>query len=141
MATQQTGKLEETEFMINRGLERAMINNEAYVVVRSLRTTVRKLSFVVRQIRGKPVSKALADLSLSRYRVAKNVGKALQSAIANAENNHGLDVDRLIVSRVSVGPGLKIRRFRAAGRGRIHSYYKRFSNMEIVVREFVRGKN
>lgn len=123
--------------MVDRGLERAIINNEAYVVVRSLRTTVRKLSLVACRIRGKPVSKALAELSLSKYCIAKKVRKALQSAIANAENNHGLDVDRLIVSRVSVGPGLKIRRFRAAGRGRIHSYCKRFSNMEIAVRESV----
>lgn len=127
--------------MIDRSLERAITSSEAYVVARSLRTTVRKLSLVACQIRGKSVSKALAELSLSKYRIAKSVRKVLQSAIANAENNHSLDVDRLIVSRVSVGPGLKIRRFRAAGRGRIHPYYKRFSNMEIVVCEFVEDKH
>ena len=118
-----------------------MISNEAYVVARSLRTTVRKLNFVVCQIRGRPVSKGLSALLLSKYSIAKDVRKVLQSAIANAENNHGLDVDRLVISRVSIGPGPKIRRYRAAGRGRIHSYYKRFSNMEIVVHEYVGGKN
>ena len=121
--------------MADKSLEYGTTGNTAYAVARSLRTTVRKLNLVARQIRGKPVSKALTELALSKYRIAGNVRKTLQSAIANAENNHGLDVDRLVVARVSVGPALKLRRFRAAGRGRIHPYRKKFSNMEIVVRE------
>ena len=104
-------------------------------MVRSLSISPRKLNLVAQSIRGKPVAKALAELSFSHRRIAVDVKKALESAIANAENNHGLDVDRLVVVAASVGPALKMKRFRPAGRGRVHPYRKLFSNIEIIVRE------
>ena len=109
-------------------------------MARSLRTGARKLNLVAQQIRGKSVSKALAELTFSKRRIAGDVKKVLQSAIANAENNHGLDVDRLVVVQASVGPSLKMKRFRPAGRGRIHPYRKEFSNLEIIVREAVESE-
>ena len=121
--------------MGKRSVDRRLPDNEARAMARSLRTSARKLNLVARQIRGKPVSAALTALAFSKRRIAGEVRKALQSAIANAENNHGLDVDRLVVTRASVGQSLKMRRFRPAGRGRIHRYRKDFSNLEIVVRE------
>ncbi len=121
--------------MGKRGPDRRLPDNEARAMARSLRTSARKLNLVAEQIRGKPVSKALTELVFSKRRIAVDVRKALQSAIANAENNHGLDVDNLVVARASVGQSLKMRRFRPAGRGRVHPYRKDFSNIEIVVRE------
>ncbi|MEM7124533.1 MAG: 50S ribosomal protein L22 [Pseudomonadota bacterium] len=121
--------------MSKRTAPRRQADNEARAMARSLPISPQKLNLVAQSIRGKPVSKALADLSFSRRRIAVDVKKALQSAIANAENNHGLDVDRLVVADASVGPSLKMRRFRPAGRGRVHPYRKLFSNIEIIVRE------
>ncbi len=121
--------------MSKRTAPRRQADNEARAMARSLPISPQKLNLVAQSIRGKPVSKALADLSFSHRRIAVDVKKALQSAIANAENNHGLDVDRLVVADASVGPSLKMRRFRPAGRGRVHPYRKLFSNIEIIVRE------
>jgi large subunit ribosomal protein L22 len=121
--------------MSKRATARRRADNEARAVVRSLPISPQKLNLVVESIRGKPVAKALAALSFSHRRIAVDVKKALESVIANAENNHGLDVDRLVVVNASVGPGLKMKRFRPAGRGRMHPYRKLFSNMEIIVRE------
>lgn len=121
--------------MSKRSATRRQADNEARVVARSLPISPRKLNLVAQTIRGKPVAKALVDLSFSHRRIAGDVKKALQSAIANAENNHGLDVDRLVVATASVGSSLKMKRFRPAGRGRMHPYRKLFSNIEIIVRE------
>jgi large subunit ribosomal protein L22 len=121
--------------MSKRPAERRQAENEARTMVRSLPISPQKLNLVAQSIRGKPVAKALATLAFSHRRIAVDVKKALESVIANAENNHGLDVDRLVVADASVGPGLKMKRFRPAGRGRVHPYRKLFSNMEIVVRE------
>jgi large subunit ribosomal protein L22 len=121
--------------MSKRATARRSADNEARTMVRSLAISPQKLNLVAQSIRGKPVAKALAALSFSHRRIAVDVKKALESAIANAENNHGLDVDRLVVANASVGPGLKMKRFRPAGRGRMHPYRKLFSNMEIIVRE------
>jgi large subunit ribosomal protein L22 len=121
--------------MSKRASARRSADNEARAMVRSLAISPQKLNLVAQSIRGKPVAKALAALSFSHRRIAVDVKKALESAIANAENNHGLDVDRLVVANASVGPGLKMKRFRPAGRGRMHPYRKLFSNMEIIVRE------
>ena len=121
--------------MGKRSLERQLPDNEVRAMARSLRTSSQKLNLVAEQIRGKPVTKALSELTFSKRRIAGDVKKVLQSAIANAENNHGLDVDRLVVACATVGPSLKMRRFRPAGRGRIHPYRKDFSNLEIIVRE------
>ncbi len=114
--------------------------NSVRALARSLRVSPRKLNSVVAQIRGKPIGAALNDLRFSRRRIAADVRKVLMSAMANAENNHGLDVDRLVVAEATVGPGLKMRRFRPAGRGRIHPYRKTFSNLEIVLRESNSGE-
>ncbi len=108
---------------------------------RSLKVGPRKLGMVVAGIRGKPLDVALNDLQFSRRRIAGDVRKVLLSAMANAENNHGLDVDRLVVAEATVGPGLKMRRFRPAGRGRVHPYRKEFSNLEIVLRETSSGED
>ena len=121
--------------MGKKSVERQLPDNEVRAKALSLRTSPRKLNLVAQSIRGKPVAKALADLEFSRRRIAVDVRKVLQSAIANAENNHGLDVDRLIVAHASVGTSLKMRRYRPAGRGRMHPYRKDFANLEIIVRE------
>ena len=115
--------------------QRRLAGGEARAVSRFLRVSPRKLNLVAGQIRGKPVSAALAALMFSRRRIAGEVRKILQSAVANAENVHGLDVDSLHVARASVGRGPKMRRHRAVARGRAHPYRKAVSNLEIVVRE------
>ena len=109
--------------------------NEARAVAKFLRTGDRRLNLVAQMIRGKAASRALTDLEFSNRRIAKDVRKVLQAAIANAENNHGLDVDRLVVSEASVGKALKMRRFHARGRGRSAPVEKLFSRLTIVVRE------
>jgi large subunit ribosomal protein L22 len=100
-----------------------------------LRVSPQKLNLVAQLIRGKKVEKALADLEFSRKRIALDVRKALQSAIANAENNHSLDVDDLIVAEAFVGKGLVLKRFSPRARGRAGRIHKPFSNLTIVVRE------
>jgi len=115
--------------------ERTLADNEAKAVTRMLRVSPRKLNLVAAAIRGKKVGSALADLTFSRKRIAGDVKKTLMSAIANAENNHQLDVDRLVVAEASVGKGLVMRRFHARARGRGAKILKPFSHLTIVVRE------
>lgn len=115
--------------------QRRLADYEAMAMVRSLRTSPRKLNEVVKTIRGKTASAALAELTFSRRRIAGDVKKALQAAIANAENNHQLDVDRLYVSEATVGKSLVMRRFRPKARGRVGRIVKPFSRLTIVVRE------
>ena len=98
---------------------RALAETEAKAVARMIRVSPQKLNLVAQLIRGKKVAAALADLEFSRKRIAANVRKCLESAIANAENNHKLDVNDLIVSEAYVGKNLTIRRFHARGRGRM----------------------
>ena len=116
-------------------LERRLAENEAQAVARSLRVSPQKLNLVAQIIRGKKVDKALADLTFSRKRIAKDVKKTLQSAIANAENNHSLDVDQLIVAEAYVGKNLVMKRFHPRARGRMGKILKPFSQLTVVVRE------
>ena len=114
---------------------RALADNEAKAYVKMLRVSPQKLNLVAGLIKGKDASKALADLSFSRRRIAGDVKKVLQSAIANAENNHQLDVDRLYVAEAFVGKSLVMKRFRARARGRMGRIQKPWSNLTVVVRE------
>ena len=114
---------------------RALPENEAKAVARMLRVSPQKLNLVAQLIRGKKVETALADLQFSRKRIAVDVKKCLESAIANAENNHNLDVDDLVVSEAYVGKALVLKRFHARARGRGARILKPFSNLTIVVRE------
>jgi len=114
---------------------RILADNEAQAVARMLRVSPQKLNLVAQLIRGKKVNIALADLEFSRKRIAKEVRKCLQSAIANAENNHDLDIDELVVAQAHVGKGLVIKRFHARGRGRAGKIMKPFSHLTIVVRQ------
>jgi large subunit ribosomal protein L22 len=113
----------------------ALPENEAKAVARMLRVSPQKLNLVAQLIRGKPVSTALADLEFSRKRISREVRKCLESAIANAENNHDLDVDDLVVKEAYVGKALVLKRFHARARGRGARILKPFSNLTIVVRE------
>ncbi len=114
---------------------RSLAENEAKAVTRMLRVSPQKLNLVAQLIRGKKAASALADLQFSRKRIAKDVRKCLESAIANAENNHDLDVDDLVVAEAHVGKALVIKRFTPRGRGRVGRIFKPFSNLTIVVRE------
>jgi len=114
---------------------RALGENEAKAVVRNLRVSPQKLNLVAQLIRGKKVSNALADLEFSRKRIAVDVRKCLESAIANAENNHDLDVDDLVVHQAFVGKAMVLKRFHARARGRGARILKPFANLTIVVRE------
>ncbi len=115
--------------------ERRLKDNEAHAVARSLRVSPQKLNLVAQLIRGKKVDKALAELTFSRKRIAKDVKKTLQSAIANAENNHSLDVDQLVVAEAYVGKNLVMKRFHTRARGRMGKILKPFSQLTVVVRE------
>ena len=115
--------------------DRALPDNEAKAVARMLRVSPQKLNLVAQLIRGKKVDSALADLTFSRKRIAGDVKKTLQSAIANAENNHGLDVDDLVVSEAFVGKAFVMKRFHARARGRAGRIEKPFSNLTVVVRQ------
>src|SRR6188474_3542581 len=115
--------------------ERALDENEAKAVSRMIRISPQKLNLVAQLIRGKKVASALADLEFSRKRIARDVKKCLESAIANAENNHNLDVDDLVVKEAFVGKALVMKRFHARARGRGARIEKPFSNLTIVVRE------
>ncbi|NIA72390.1 50S ribosomal protein L22 [Pelagibius litoralis] len=108
---------------------------EARTVVRNLRSSPQKLNLVAASIRGMSAEAALAELTFSKRRIANDVKKALQSAIANAENNHQLDVDRLYVSEASVGRSFVMKRFRARARGRAGKIIKPWSRLTVVVRE------
>ncbi len=110
-------------------------DNESRAFAKYMSTSPQKLNLVAKTIRGKNASRALVDLEFSKRRVAQDVRKLLQSAIANAENNHGLDVDRLVVSEAFVGKAMTMKRFRARGRGRGARILKTTSNMTIVVKE------
>jgi large subunit ribosomal protein L22 len=115
--------------------ERALADNEAKAVCRMLRVSPQKLNLVAQLIRGKKVEQALAELEFSRKRIAVDVRKTLQSAIANAEENHGLDVDDLVVAEAYVGKALVMKRFSPRARGRAGRIHKFFANLTIVVRE------
>ena len=119
---------------------RALPDNEAKAVARMIRVSPQKLNLVAQLIRGKKVSTALADLEFSRKRIAHDVRKCLESAIANAENNHNLDVDDLVVKEAHVGKALVLKRFHARARGRGARILKPFANLTIVVREVAEQK-
>ncbi|HLH94817.1 MAG TPA: 50S ribosomal protein L22 [Xanthobacteraceae bacterium] len=121
--------------MSKRARERSLADTEAKAVARMLRVSPQKLNLLAQLIRGKKVATALADLEFSRKRIARDVRKCLQSAIANAENNHDLDVDDLVVAEAHVGKALVIKRFHPRGRGRMGRIFKPFANLTIVVRE------
>ena len=121
--------------MGKKAAERPLADNEARAVVRNLRTSPQKLNLVLATIRGKSAEVALTQLAFSKRRIARDVRKALQSAIANAENNHQLDVDRLYVAEASAGKSLTMKRFRARARGRVGRIVKPWSHMRVVVRE------
>ncbi len=114
---------------------RRVADNEAMAKLRMLRTSPQKLNLVAAMIRGKKVDRALNDLAFSKRRIAQDVRKCLQSAIANAENNHGLDVDELIVAEAYVGKNLTLKRGRPRARGRFGRIMKPFSELTIKVRE------
>lgn len=114
---------------------RRVQENEAMAYGKYFRTSPQKLNLLAQIIRGKNAGRALIDLEFSKRRIAQDVRKLLQSAVANAENNHGLDVDRLIVSEATVGKTMMMKRFHTRGRGRSAAIEKKFSNMTIVVRE------
>jgi large subunit ribosomal protein L22 len=114
---------------------RRAADNEAIATLRMLKTSPQKLNLVAGMIRGKPVDKALTALTFSKRRVAGDVKKALESAIANAENNHGLDVDELIVAEAYVGKNLVMKRGRPRARGRFGRIVKPFSQITIKVRQ------
>jgi large subunit ribosomal protein L22 len=114
---------------------RRLADNEAKAVARMLRVSPQKLNLLAQLIRGKKVDRALADLEFSRKRIANDVRKTLESAIANAENNHGLDVDDLVVSQAFVGKAMVMKRFHARARGRASRIEKPFANLTIIVRE------
>jgi len=115
--------------------ERVLPENEAKAVTRLLRVSPQKLNLLAQLIRGKKVEKALADLTFSRKRIAAEVKKTLQSAIANAENNHDLDVDALVVSQAFVGKNLVMKRWKPRARGRVGRIIKPFSQLTVVVRQ------
>lgn len=115
--------------------ERTLADTEAQAVTRNLRVSPQKLNLVAAMIRGKKVNTALADLTFSRKRIADDVKKTLESAIANAENNHDLDVDALVVKEAFVSKGLVMKRFSPRARGRVGQIQKPFANLTIVVRE------
>ena len=114
---------------------RTLGEHQAEAVLRNVRISPQKLNLVAGLIRNQPASQAVATLTFSKRRIAVQVRKTLQSAIANAENNHQLDVDRLVVSRAEVGKSIVMRRFMARGRGRASRIEKWFSHLRIVVSE------
>ena len=115
--------------------QRRLADVEAQAKVRTLRTSVRKLNLVAQSIRGLKVARALNELEFSHKRIAKDVRKALYSAISNAENNHNLDIDSLVVAEAFVGKNLIMKRFSPRARGRASRIEKPFSEITIVVRE------
>jgi large subunit ribosomal protein L22 len=115
--------------------ERRRGENEAQAVTHNIRISPQKLNLVAAMIRGKKVEKALADLTFSRKRIAQDVKKTLQSAVANAENNHNLDVDSLVVSEAFVGKNMVMKRWRPRARGRVARILKPFSQLTVIVKE------
>ena len=114
---------------------RRVADNEAMAKTRMLRTSPQKLNLVAAMIRGKKVDKALTDLTFSKKRIAQDVKKCLQSAIANAENNHNLDVDELVVAEAWVGKNMTLKRGRPRARGRFGKIMKPFAEITIMVRQ------
>ncbi len=121
--------------MGKRSRPRRLAENEAQAVLRRVRISPQKLNLVAETIRGKPVEAALAELTFSRRRIAGEVKKTLQAAIANAENNHDLDVDELYVAEAHVAKSMVMKRFRPRARGRVGKILKPWSHLTIVVRE------
>ena len=121
--------------MGKRARDRDRPDTDAKAVARMLRVSPQKLNLLAQLIRGKKVAMALADLQFSQKRIATEVKKCLESAIANAENNHDLDVDELVVAEAFVGKALVLKRFHPRGRGRMGKILKPFSNLTIVVRQ------
>ncbi len=115
--------------------ERTLDETEAQAILRNIRVSPRKLNLVAALIRGRTAQDAVATLTFSKRRIAQTVKKTLESAIANAENNHQLDVDRLVVARAEVGRSIVMKRFHARGRGRAARVEKWFSHLKIVVAE------
>ncbi len=121
--------------MGKKSFGRGLADNEALAYAKNLRTSPQKLNLVAETIRGKTCEAALAELQFSRRRISGEVRKLLENAIANAENNHQLDVDRLFVAEATVGKGIDMNRGGARARGRVGRIRKPFSNMRLVVRE------
>ena len=121
--------------MGKKSMPRPVADNEAKAVVKNMRISPQKLNLIATMIRKMDVSKALAALEFSRRRISNDVKKALESAIANAENNHSLDVDRLVVKEAYVGKSVVMKRFRARARGRGSRILKPLSHLTIVVSE------
>lgn len=115
--------------------ERQLAEDQAQAITRNIRVSPQKLNLVAAMIRGQKVEKALADLTFSRKRIAKDVKKTLESAVANAENNHSLDVDSLVVSEAHVGKNLIMKRWQPRARGRIGRIVKPFSQLTVIVKE------
>ena len=135
MVMRPTKKLRGNKSMPKEKNGRRVGDNEAMAKLRMIKTSPQKLNLVAQLIRNKPVAKALSDLRFSKKRVAKEVSNCLQSAIANAENNHGLDVDELIVQSAYVGKNMVLKRGRPRARGRYGRILKPFSQITIVVRQ------
>jgi len=114
---------------------RGVADNEAQAILSNIRVSPRKLNLVAGLIRNRAAGEAVATLTFSKRRIAQTVKKCLESAIANAENNHSLDVDRLVVTRAEVGRSIVMKRFHARGRGRSARVEKWFSHLKIVVAE------
>ena len=121
--------------MSKKSHPRRLKETEAMAGVRMVRVSPRKLNLVAQLIRGKSASAALAELTFTQQRIAQDVRKVLQAAIANAENNHDLDVDDLVVAEAHVGKAMVLKRFHPRGRGRMGKILKPFSNLTIVVRQ------
>ena len=121
--------------MGKKSFGRGLADNEAMAYAKNLRTSPQKLNLVAETIRGKKCEAALSELEFSHRRISGEVKKLLESAIANAENNHQLDVDRLYVAEATVGKTMVIKRWRARARGRVGHIQKPFSNLRLVVRE------
>jgi large subunit ribosomal protein L22 len=121
--------------MSKKATPRQLAETEASAYARAIKVSARKLNLVAQSIRGKNASVALNELTFSPRRIARDVKKVLQAAIANAENNHQLDVDKLYVKEASVGRAFAMRRFHARGRGRAAGIDKYFSNLTVIVRE------
>lgn len=121
--------------MGKKAFDRTLADTEAMAFARHLRVSPQKLNLVAASIRGLSAEAAVTALTFSRRRIAGDVKKVLQSAIANAENNHQLDVDKLYISEASVGKSMVMKRFRARARGRVGRIEKPWSNLRLIVRE------
>jgi len=121
--------------MGKKSLDRLFADNEAFAFAKQIRVSPQKLNLICGSIRGKSCESALGQLAFSKRRIAEDVKKLLQSAIANAENNHQLDVDRLYVAEATVGRAMVMKRWRARARGRVGRIQKPFSNLRLIVRE------